>query len=102
MGLSISEFDRLTPAETQAELDEARERERERERARQSEKKFLAELIDEHLATLEMIVYNANYRHTLKLTDFKRIADPKKKMSAELLAFDARLRAKAQAKFKRN
>ena len=97
MGLSVSEFDRLTPAETQAELDEARER----ERVKQSEKKFLAELIDEHLATLEMIVYNANYRHTLKLTDFKRIADPKKKMSAELLAFDARLRAKAQAKFKR-
>ena len=94
LGLSLSEFERLTPAEIEAETKVAEER-RESERG---ERELLARIIDTHFATVELLLHNANFKHPAKLSDFKLLRDPKRDISPQLLAFDAKLRAESQAR----
>lgn len=97
MGLSISEFGALTPREIEIELEAVREKAREEA----SEEEFRLRLFDAHMATLEMLVHNANFKRALKVSDFKLLRDKKRvNVSEETLAFDARIRAEAQAKLR--
>ena len=100
LGLSISEYNALTPRELKAELAAAAEI----EKRKSAERELKLKLFDTHLATLEMLTYNANFKGGLKISNFeilkKTINDEKPKISEEVLAFDAKLRAKAQAKFR--
>lgn len=95
LGLTLSDFDRMTPAEIEAELEIACKR----EDAERAERETLLRLIDTHFATMETLFYNANFRHSAKLADFKLLKDPARNISAGVLAFDAKLRARSQAKF---
>ena len=95
--MSVSEFGALTPREIDIELEVFRERERDRAQ----EEEFKIRLFDAHMATLEMLVHNANFKRALKVSDFKLLRDKKRaNVSEETLAFDARLRAEAQAKLR--
>ncbi len=95
MGLSISEFGALTPREIEIELEAAREKAREDA----AEEEFRLRLFDAHMATLEMLVHNANFKRALKVSDFKLLRDRKRaNVSEEVIAFDARISAEAQAK----
>lgn len=97
MGLGVSEFGALTPREIDIELEVFRERERDRAQ----EEEFKIRLFDAHMATLEMLVHNANFKRALKVSDFKLLQDRKRaNVSEEVLAFDARIRAEAQAKLR--
>lgn len=97
MGLSVSEFGALTPREIEIELEVAREKAREDA----AEEEFKIRLFDAHMATLEMLVHNANFKRALKISDFKFLRDKKRaNVSEEVLAFDARIRAEAQAKLR--
>lgn len=98
MGLSVSEFGALTPREIDIELEVARERERERVK----DEEFKLRFLDAHLATLEMLIHNANFKRAARVADYRLLKDKSKRnLSEEVLAFDARLRAKAQAKFRK-
>ena len=91
--MSVSEFGALTPREI--ELEVAREKAREDA----AEEEFKIRLFDAHMATLEMLVHNANFKRALKVSDFKLLRDRKRaNVSEEVIAFDARISAEAQAK----
>lgn len=94
MGLSVSEFGALTPREIEIEVEVAREK----SRAEAAEEEFKVRLFDAHMATLEMLVHNANFKRALKVSDFKLLRDKKRaNVSEEVIAFDAKIRAEAQA-----
>lgn len=95
LGLTLSDFERLTPAEIEIELEYARLR----DDAETKERETLLRLIDTHLATMETLFYNAHFRTPAKVADFKLLKDPARNISAGVLALDAKLRARAQAKF---
>lgn len=93
--MSVSEFGALTPREIEIELEVAREKAREDA----AEEEFKIRLFDAHMATLEMLVHNANFKRALKVSDFKLLRDRKRaNVSEEVIAFDARISAEAQAK----
>ena len=99
LGLSLEEFGALTPREIEIELETAAEI----RKARDAEENFRLRLFDAHMAALEMLVHNANYRRPLKTENFRLLRDAKPKLSPEVAAFDAKLRAEAQerVRFKR-
>ncbi len=98
MGISISEFDALTPQEAALELEEA-------SRRRKSDSEnfdLLLRLLDGHLATIEMLLNNAHFKRALKVSDFKMIEDERNApLPAHVLAIDAKLRAEAQERIRR-
>lgn len=97
LGLSLAEFGALTPREIEIELETAAEIRRRQEAGED----FRLRLFDAHMAALEMLVHNANYRRPLKTEDFKLLRDTKPKLSPEVVAFDAKLRAEAQERLRR-
>ena len=97
LGLSLGEFGALTPREIEIELEIAAEIRRRQEAGED----FRLRLFDAHMAALEMLVHNANYRRPLKTEDFKLLRDTKPKLSPEVVAFDAKLRAEAQERVRR-
>lgn len=70
------------------------------ERAKEKECEFESKLFDAHMATLEMLVHNANFRRPLKVADFKLIGEQKAVFPASMLAIDAKLRAQAQERIR--
>ena len=97
LGLSLEEFGALTPREIEIELETAAEI----RKARDAEENFRLRLFDAHMAALEMLVHNANYRRPLKTEDFKLLQETKPKLSPEVVALDAKLRAEAQERIRK-
>ena len=95
LGISISEFESLTPHEIDMELIVAE---------KIKEKKFfdfILKLVDSHFATLECIIYNSNYKYPAKIEDFKLLRDKIKKFAPVIMALDAKLKAAAQERIKK-
>lgn len=96
LGLTLSEFERLTPREIDIELEVSEEIRRRRD----GEADFLLRLLDAHMSTLETITYNASYKRPMKVEDFKLLREKKKEFPPELVALDAKLRAQAQERIR--
>ena len=98
LGLSLTEFNALTPHEISIELSVARDilqRKLDRE-------ELLLQLIDQHMSSLETIIYNSNYKNSSKISDFRLLKDvDEKKVSKEVLAFDAHIRAQVCEKLRK-
>lgn len=90
--MTKTEYDSLTPAELEIELEEATRREN-RENERENR---LLKFLDIHFALQHTITHNANFKRSAKVSDYKIIEESKPAFSPEILAIDAKLRAEAQ------
>lgn len=97
LGLSIAEYNALTPREIEIELKACREL----EDIRREETNYLARLIDTHFAVLECLYYNTKCRRPRRVDDFALIRQHKQQLSTDLVAFDAQIRARAQERLRK-
>ena len=94
MGLSIAEFNALTPSEMNAELEAAAEL----EKRRLDEREHFMRFLDAHLALAHAIAHNAHFKRRVKVDDYKIMSEKKQALTQEQMAIDAKLRAEARAR----
>ena len=98
LGLSIAEYNALTPREVEIELKACREL----EDIRREETKYLARLIDEHLAYLECLFFNRYGKRAYDVDEFVLTRKKKQQqVSPELVAFNIKIRARAQERLRK-
>jgi hypothetical protein len=90
--MTKTEYDSLTPAELEIELEEATRRE---QRENDKENRLL-KFLDIHFALQHTITHNANFKRSAKVSDYRIIEESQPTFSPEILAIDAKLRADAQ------
>lgn len=88
----MTEFNELTQAEIEAELEEAKKND---ERKNERDEKIL-KFLDIHFSLLSSIIYNSHSRHSVRMEDFRLIENENRKFTTEQIALDAQLRAKAK------
>lgn len=97
MGLSIAEYNALTPLELRAELEACRKI----EEAGRTRLDFQNKLFDAHCATIEMLIHNAHYKRSARIVEFKLIEEKQKTISMEVMNFNVRMLALAQANLRK-